>query len=312
MSTPIQTYPNPLTGLGSLPGGSVSETGNVPQPGNGVQGRSAFLPPTGPAASGGVSYVQTNYLLTDDEVEGAIGRFDAALGSLNLSLYTDVARLLAQALVEQVGSQRANAILEKKLQVANVQNALLADAQKDIDAADKIRSGALTTLIITIVVSAITIVASAVSIGASVKTAKADAKSAELGLANKEVENNVSLGGKVDDDVVTQMDEAAFSAAEAAKQAHHFSDKATAVTNGIKSLGDTVNAVGRYLQSMTDAEVKVLEAEGKKLSAQAQYLQTLVDQQKGIEDALNDFIKAMVKFLADLAETRVGAFINKL
>jgi hypothetical protein len=313
MATAIPNYQPPPSVLPGQGAGGVNQTTDAAKVGGGVGTSGAIVPPTSNAdGQAKVNYTPGTVALRDDEIESALDRFQTAAGQLDLSLYTDFARLLAQAMVEQIGAQRANAILQKKLEIAGVQNALLADAQKSIDAAAEIRAGALTSLIISVVVSAITIAASAVSIGATAKTAKADTAADEMSLASKQVDDGVAQGGKVDADVVTQMQDAAMKASAAAKQAHHLSDRMAAVTNGIKTLGDTVGAIGKYLQSVTDADVKVLEAEGKQLAAQAQYLQTLVDQEKAIEEALNDFMKAMMKFIADLLDARVGAFINKV
>lgn len=298
------------TVIGPRPGdgpGAVDKTGSGAI---GVQG--ASTPPVTRQGQSKIDLTPTGRQnATQQEIEEAQSRFEGALGQLNLTLYTDIGAIIARALVEQTGLQRANAVLQKTLAIQSVQGALLNEAQKDRDAADKMRSSALTTMIISVVVSSVTIVVSAISLGNSLKQGRAQDRAKELDEVATDVAKNVNAGGKVDADVVEQINDAATAAADVATKVGAEAKRVNEVLEMVKKLTELTKSLGDYFQRLSEADIKNLEADAKELAAQAQYLQTLVERQKANEEALNEFIKAMVKFLADLAEAFANAHLGK-
>lgn len=215
------------------------------------------------------------------DLGATLDRMEAAAAALNrlADMGSNSIDLLARLMVEQAGQQRKDALAERLAAREQAKSDLMDQASKMKEAADKLVSGALQNMIISIVTSLASAALSVVSAAkatqglSSAKDAKGltdGAQQAKLGVAGGHNALGQAWGG------------------------------------GSQAVGTLGGGIGNYAQTLEQSDSKKLEAEGSMKAAEAQYAQGQADIKKEMQDALNQMIQSIINFIKEMKEAEVN------
>jgi hypothetical protein len=199
----------------------------------------------------------------------------------------DAIDLLSRVMVEQAAQQRKDA-LEDRLQARETAKSQLMDQAGEMkNSAEKLRSGAIAALVLTVVMSAI-------SIAGSIASLKGAAS------AGKQLKGMSTEGFDHPDTGQLKLTQ------------HNFEIKKIDIgstRSGIYgTLGQMANSLGQgtanFASAESQSESKEAEARGSVDAAQAQDSQAIADTKKEVQQALDDMIKSIIAFLKELKDAK--------
>jgi len=242
----------------------------------------------------------------------------------------DLAKLLARVMIEQASEQRQNALNDRLAARETAKGELMSQAQQMDNAAAKMMSGALTSIITAAIGGAISIGGSLTGalgtmsqLGKMGTQAKAtETATKQMSQANDEISNLSKLmKGTTDPKELSSLNQkldAAKNAQQAASTAQQSSSNLFNVANtkssmiggfgqAGSSLGDTTSRTGAGADARQQAEAKGMDAQGARDAADAQVAQQQADLKKELQDSLSDMIKQIINFIKELKEAEVDA-----
>lgn len=210
--------------------------------------------------------------------------------------------LLGKLMIEQAASQRHSA-LQDRIASRQAAKADLMDQATSMDkAAEQMMTGAIISLVMTVVSSAISVIGSVAALsntfsGFGDKVSNATKAGQALSDASKEAgmgaQKAAGLGSRLTQEILSKT-------VSRTEQAFNILEKlAPAVSNAI-------NGAAQFGKSVTDSDAKHIEAAGARSAAKAQDKQADADQAKEIQQALDEMLKAIINFLKELRETEAN------
>jgi len=273
---------------------------------------------------------------TPEKLASMLGAFEAAAtvvedpGSPVMAFVGDLAKLLAKVMIEQASEQRQNALKDRLAARETARGELMSQAQQMTDAAQKMMTGAITSIVTASIGGALSVFGSlAGGIGTLSQLGKMGNQAKATAAANKaltqatdEVSNlSKILKGASNPTQIAQLNakldpaKNAMSAAQAAQTAAGNLFSVANTKSGIagafgqagSALGDTTSRAGSGVDAKQQADAKALDAQGSRDAAEAQYAQQQADLKKELQDSLSDMIKQIINFIKELKEAEVDA-----
>lgn len=273
----------------------------------GIQARAESLPPAQRAlflaAITTPSLAPTSNEVTTD-LDGTLDRYEAASAKL-IALFEsiDTGDTLGRLMVEMAGMQRKEALENRLLAREAAKGAMLDQAGKLQEAADKMRTGAIVALIITIVVAVITVAASVASAKADMKGIKGQKMDLEGQQLQSQGQHLKSTG---DEALGTATEQAGLAKRMNAGDMNYDAAKSRLVGQMISSLGQTGQGIARSIDTFFQADAKDKEAEGQVFAAMAEYLRGQADISKDVQNQMDELIKKVIDFLKQIKEAEVN------
>lgn len=239
-------------------------------------------------------------VLTAEELEEAISRLQQLFASSNSAEV--IMSLIGKLMIEQAQSQRESALNNRLNAREEAKGQLLDQASQMDKAAAEMVSGAIVSLVMTVVASAIAIAGAGLSLKSSFGGTQAKIEAANkagadyaggMMKAGMSPTGAVTAGGQVAKDTlgktVTNL------------------DKFGMLANQIgQAVSNILSAGGGLGKAMYEAASKEAEADGARLAAQAQDTQADADMAKEIQSALDEMLKAIINFLKELREAEAN------
>jgi hypothetical protein len=288
--------------------------------------KKAFLAMTANLAPGDVD--------TPKKLDIVLDAFEAAAklvddDAMPMAFVGDIAKFLARAMIEFAGEQRQNALNDRLAARQHAKAELLEQAGKMDAAADKMKSGAITALVIGAVGGALSVAGSASSavgtarqLGSmtkSMKSTQAAAQNASKFADDFSNLNKLSQHTSGVDAAKIKSATAATKASQKSADVAHDAEKAAFDVASTKaqmftSLGQVSSATGDIGRSgsasadtLAQAEAKKIDAEGARDAAEAQYAQQTADMKKELQESLNEMIKQIINFIKEMKDAEVDA-----
>lgn len=274
---------------------------------------------------------------TPEELNATLGSLNAAGallrgeggGSID-AFVGDIASLLGRLMIMQAFDQREQAMQDRMAAHKAAQADLLGQADKMVEAAAKMMTGALTNLILGSVAAGASVAGSLTSAIGGLKSLKEmNTQMKSLQTANKSL-TEATEGVKALSDMkgvftskssrveLNDMMEGAQATQTAAQikvdtlgksfnMAHTTAGNFTSIGQMVNAAGDIAKSGGTGTDGMMQAEAKKTEAEGSRMAAEAQNQQQIADAKKQVMDDMKQMVQQIIDFIKNLQENEVDA-----
>lgn len=256
---------------------------------------------TSPSFAPSAADLASNTDASLDRLENAASAISSLFGGGSVDAST-----LGRLLIEMTALQRQDALDSRMLARETAKTAMISEAGTLNAAAEKMRSSALTGLIMTAVASGLQVVAAGISLKGSLKGVSAEEQDLNLDdFANQA--NKMKLSGKADDidladDILKQVDDMKHLNFDAKRTA----DKWEFAGQVGSSFAQLAHGGARAIEGYGQADATEMQAEGKIEAAMAEHARGEADIEKEVQAALNDFIKSVIDFVKQLQEAEVN------
>ncbi|QJP15551.1 hypothetical protein G3545_18955 [Starkeya sp. ORNL1] len=290
----------------------------------GIQARIADMPPAQKEAFLALMQLSTKLAPINGDppadIETTLDGLESLAGKVAQLLQSSSSiEFLTRAMIEQAGEQRKEALEGRLNARETARGELMAQAGQMKEAAEKMMAGAITALVLTVVMSAVSLVAAGMSsfqASKNLAAMKNDAnnmtkidgiKQDALGKLDK----NDAHYDKDLDSLNKEFDLQGLNSSFTTSQSNMnlFQSKLQQATN-IGTIGQTVNQLGQgaanAASSITQAQSKELDALGSISAANAQYEEGQADMKKEMQQALDDMVKQIINFLKELQEAKAN------
>jgi len=253
-----------------------------------------------------------------DKLEKALTTLKNADGKVDdfISEFSDIFRFIGAILIKNADAMRQSALNDRMAAREAARDALLGQAGKLHDAADKTRTLAIVAIAAVLVVSVASIIASVISIGSSVMERSA-ATAAAKGVAGQktDIKNLESLRSRVaspeDANLLSRkITEAETSVERISKDAEARIAMLQRLNQRSLSAAQIANAAGSVIKSVEgilQADVKSTEADATLLSSYAQFDQQRADAKKELYDKVIDLVQQSINTYRNLQQSQVEA-----
>ncbi|MEM8797306.1 MAG: hypothetical protein AAGE61_17230 [Pseudomonadota bacterium] len=258
---------------------------------------------------------------SNSNTAAALDAFEEAASRLaDLPFVADVAKLLARAMVENAGQQRKEALNQRLSSRLEAKEQLDRQAGDLSAAADKMRTGAITALVLTVVTAVVSIVMSAVSLrgmkgnmaelkNAGQQTQQATQLSNQAAQTSKIASNTSGTAATKLNTQAAQMSNQANEMNVNAKISLETVSASSAKAQQTASMGGAIGGMGSSsagaVQSLTGAQAKDLEADASEEAAEAELTKSEADVDREVQQALDEFMKHLINFIKELRDAEV-------
>lgn len=246
-----------------------------------------------------------------EQLKGAEGNFD-----VYLSDYSEILRYIGSVLIKNADAMRQNALSDRMAAREAARGALLGQADKLHEAAEKARMLAIISLVVVVALSVTTIASSAFSLRNSYKEIKlGQQKTKDLDIQQATVKNLKDLRNRVEDPQISER--LSGRIAEAERKAESISKNAEAKLSALRQktryadaatqMSSAGSNVLRTAEGIQQANIKATEADATLLSAHAQYEQQQSDVKKELYDKVIELVQQSINLYRNMLQSQVEA-----